>query len=65
MNVFVNHVHQIFERYDNLHFFSRQGLEKLNDLSTQEYFCSTDKHEDFMEQILLRRCRLVKFDTLN
>ena len=64
MHVLVNHVHQIFERNDNLHFFSGQGLEKLNDLSTQEYFCSTNKHEDFMEQMLLRRCRMDKFDTL-
>ena len=64
MHVLVN-VHQIFELNENLHFFSGQGLEKLNDLSTQEYFCSTNKHEDVIEQMLLRRCRMNKLDTLN
>ena len=62
MHVLVNHVHQIFERNDNLHFF--QGRVWKNWMtSTQEYFCSSNKHEDFMEQMLLRRCIMDKFDT--
>jgi hypothetical protein len=36
------------------------GLEKLNDLTTKLYFQSTNKHSDFLKQILNKRNRMEK-----
>jgi hypothetical protein len=35
-----------------------KGLEKLNDLTTQSYFNSTNKHSDFLRQIIDKRNRM-------
>ena len=34
------------------------GLEQLNDISTKEYFTATNKHSDFVDQMLNRRLRM-------
>jgi hypothetical protein len=40
------------KKYGNLSYFSAQGLEKLNDFSTVDFFRSTNKKENYIEQIL-------------
>ncbi len=64
MHAFVNHLYQFFERGENLHLFSGVGLEKLNDLSKNDYFSGTNRKE-FTKQMLLKRCRINRYDALN
>ena len=55
------HVPQFIELYGNLTKFTEQGLEKLNDLTTQHYLRSTnhkDKEMDSLQQLILKRNRL-------
>ena len=44
--------------YGSLACFSQQGLEKLNDNLTKDYFRSTNHVEGFLRQLLLKLNRL-------
>jgi hypothetical protein len=44
--------------HGNINLFSMQGLEKLNDSSTISFYSSTNKHEDFITQLMNKRNRL-------
>ena len=60
IHVLVAHVPEFLEIYGTIVAFSQQGLEKLNDEITQDYFRSTnhrDGHES-LKQLLLKRNRL-------
>ena len=52
------HVHEFLDLYGSLAPFSQQGLEKLNDDITKDYFRSTNHHDDALQQILLKLNRL-------
>ena len=51
------HLHDQVALHGDISIFNQQPVEKLNDLTTKEYFQATNKHE-FLEQILLRRERM-------
>jgi hypothetical protein len=38
-----------------------EGIEKLNDITTQEFFMATNRNDNFLEQILKRRLRIDKY----
>jgi hypothetical protein len=57
------HVPQFIELYGNLTKFTKQGLEKLNDLTTKHYLRSTknkDKEMESLQQLILKRNRTLK-----
>jgi hypothetical protein len=58
IHYFCVHLHEAYEKHGNLNFFSTQGLEKLNDLSTYQYFSSTNNNSKFLKQILEKDFRI-------
>jgi len=60
-HLFCHHLHEIHAKVGHLNYFSAQGLEKLNDLTTNEYFLATNKSikdNTFIIQILQRDMRI-------
>jgi len=47
------------KKYGHLNYFSAQGLEKLNDFSTSDFFRSTNKNKEFIKQILNKDYRMM------
>ena len=60
MHVLVAHLPTIMKDHGNIRMFSQQGLEKLNDDITKDYFKSTNHKsgKDSLQQILLKLNRL-------
>lgn len=58
IHMFGVHLPFFYDRFVNLNYFSAQGLEKLNDMSTFQYFKSTNKKKNYLEQILNKDCRI-------
>jgi hypothetical protein len=58
MHAFVQHLHEFVYLYKDINAFNCQGLEKLNDITTTQYFKGTNKKDDAMHQILHKRNRL-------
>jgi hypothetical protein len=58
IHAFVCHLHEFIELYSDINAFNLQGLEKLNEMTTGQYFKSTNKHNDALEQILKKRNRM-------
>jgi hypothetical protein len=46
--------------FSNYKYFFK-GIEKLNDITTQEFFMATNRNDNFLEQILKRRLRIDKY----
>ena len=57
MHLFVNHLHEFIELHGDVNIYSQQGLEKLNDMTTSQFFRSTNK-KNFLKQLLEKRNRL-------
>jgi hypothetical protein len=56
---FAYHAPEFIEHYGNICQFTQQGLEKLNDLTTQHYLRSTNhRNLDALKQVLEKRNRL-------
>jgi len=56
-----HHLPDMIEKFGNINYFSAQGLEKLNDLTTNEFFLATNKAKKdnlFIMQILQRDLRI-------
>jgi hypothetical protein len=62
IHVLCNHMHEFVEENGNVNVYNVEGLEKLNDISTMEFFKSTNKWIDrgssFIKQMMQRRARL-------
>ena len=60
MHVLVAHLPKLMKDHGNIRMFSQQGLEKLNDDITKDYFKSTNHKsgEDSLWQILFKLNRL-------
>ena len=59
MHLLVSHIPQFLNMYGTLAPFSQQGLEKLNDDLTKDYFRSTNHRDyDALKQMLLKLNRL-------
>jgi len=62
IHFFCFHLHESYKNFGNLEYFSAQGLEKLNDLSTFQFFGGTNKHKNFIKQILEKDFRILYLD---
>ena len=62
IHIFSSHLFEMIRLHGNISLFSMQGLEKLNDLTTMAYFSSTNKHNDFLVQLIQKRNRLELMD---
>lgn len=58
MHAFVGHLHEFVFLYKDINAFNCQGLEKLNDLSTGQYFKGTNKQDSALHQMLKKRNRM-------
>ena len=58
IHFFSLHLHEQYEKFGNLNYFSAQGIEKLNDFSTYQFFSSTNKKENFIKQMLEKDFRI-------
>ena len=58
MHAFVAHLHEFVHLYKDINAFNCQGLEKLNDISTVQYFKGTNKKETALHQMLKKRNRI-------
>jgi hypothetical protein len=63
MHVFSHHLFEFVELHGNIKKFNLQGLEKLNDKTTQQYFKATDKLM-YEKQILEKRNRIEYLETI-
>ncbi|CAF1198948.1 unnamed protein product, partial [Didymodactylos carnosus] len=60
VHVFAAHLPEFYHKWMNLNTFSLEGVEKLNDLITSDYFRATNKKESFLQQILRKRlCQML------
>ena len=58
IHAFVAHLHEFVFLYKDINAFNLQGLEKLNDMTTYQYFKGTNKHKNALTQILQKRNRM-------
>lgn len=59
IHIFIHHLCQFNELHFDVNSFNMQGLEKLNDMTTRQYFSATNKKEkEFLKQILNKRNRI-------
>ena len=58
MHAFVQHLHEFIHLYKDINAFNCQGLEKLNDMTTNQFFKGTNKSENALHQILKKRNRM-------
>ena len=63
-HIFSEHLYEMVDDLGNLEIndFTMQGLEKLNNLTTNHYFSSTNKHENFLIQLIKKRNRVEIFN---
>ncbi|RNA33906.1 hypothetical protein BpHYR1_024178 [Brachionus plicatilis] len=61
IHAFTTHLFQFQRVYGDINLFNLQGLEKLNDQTTNEYFKSSNKGPKTMVQLILRRLRMDHF----
>ena len=58
MHTFSHHLWEMVKIHGDISLFTMQGLEKLNDLTTGHYFCSTNRNENYLKQLLCKRNRM-------
>lgn len=59
IHTLVAHIPEVLDLYGSVACFSQQGLEKLNDLLTNNYFRSTNHHgADALRQLLMKLNRM-------
>jgi len=58
VHLLTNHIGEMLETHGSLAPFTQQGVEKLNDIITQNYFKSTNHRQDSLKQIMLKLNRL-------
>ena len=61
IHVFVYHIPQLIEIHHDLNIFNTQGLEKLNDFSTQYYHSCTNKQnekKEYLNQLFKKQNRM-------
>ena len=58
IHAFVDHLNEQIATHGDVVLWTMQGLEKLNDILTKEFYMCTNKHEDFLLQMIQRRNRM-------
>lgn len=64
MHTLVYHIPEFVELYGSLAPFSQQGLERLNDNITKDYFRSTNHRQDALRTLLMKLNRLEELQTV-
>ncbi|CAF1211897.1 unnamed protein product [Didymodactylos carnosus] len=60
IHVFSTHLFEFFDHFGNLNTFSLQGVERLNELLTRDYFVGSNKKGEYFRQMLKRRlCQML------
>ena len=57
IHLLTSHIPEMLELHGSLAAFTQQGVEKLNDIITQDYIKSTN-HRDILKQVMLKLNRL-------
>lgn len=57
MHTFVYHIPEFIRLHGNINLFNLQGLEKLNDISTNNYHRSSNKSKTYLNQMIQKRNR--------
>jgi hypothetical protein len=57
IHAFVDHLHQMIKQHGDVCLWTMQGLEKLNDILSKEFYMCTNKHDDYLIQLIKRRNR--------
>ena len=76
IHIFMNHLSDLISTYPNISSYNQQGLEKLNDITTKEYFMASNKKKfykktdkineiGYIQQILFRRLRIDRYEYEN
>ena len=58
MHAFECHLHEFVQELGDINSFNQQGHEKLNDMTSVQYFRGTNRHKEYLDQILNKRNRL-------
>ena len=58
IHAFVSHLHEFVELYKDINAFNLQGLERLNEMTTSQYFKGTNKGDTALHQIMRKRNRM-------
>lgn len=58
MHCFANHLHEFVNLYGDVNRFNLEGLEKLNHLTHSHVFRATNRHTDYLKQIMRKRNRI-------
>ncbi|CAF4406345.1 unnamed protein product, partial [Didymodactylos carnosus] len=60
IHVFISHLHEFYDLFNNLKIFSLQGVERLNELLTRDYFTGTNRKGEYFQQMIKKRlCQMV------
>ena len=63
IHAFAHHVPEFIQRYGSICKFNQQGLEKLNDLTTQHYLRGTNHRElEALTQVMQKRNRMEELE---
>lgn len=62
IHILCHHMGDLYDKYGPLNYFSAQGLEKLNDMTTKQFFSCTNKHRTYPKQILERDYRVAEYE---
>ena len=60
-----DHLAEQVKEHGDISLFNQQSVEKLNDQTTREYFSATNKHSDYLHQMILRRGRIDDYEIKN
>ena len=58
MHTFGQHFWEMVKLHGDISLYTMQGLEKLNDLTSGHYFSSTNRNENYLNQLLAKRNRM-------
>ena len=62
IHIFSSHLHEFIDLHGNINLFNCEGLEKLNDYSTLEFYRATNKKGKKTNQMLHHRLRVLYFE---
>lgn len=58
IHILGEHIWEMIKEHGDISLFTMQGLERLNDMTTKDYFTSTNKRSDYLIQLLKKRNRI-------
>ena len=64
MHAWYNHVPQFMVLFGNVNNFNQQGMEKYNDVASNDYFRSSNHKRGAFEQMLLKKCQMQHFEAI-